>query len=53
MTGHESRVTDVIVIGSGPAGCAAAATCQQAGLQVLIITEVDEQQDLTGSSIGP
>jgi flavin-dependent dehydrogenase len=43
----------VIIIGSGPAGCAAAATCRQAGLQVLIITEDDEVQDLTPSSIGP
>ncbi|HZV70766.1 MAG TPA: FAD-binding protein [Saprospiraceae bacterium] len=30
---------DVIVIGCGPAGCAAAATCTKAGLNVLIITD--------------
>jgi flavin-dependent dehydrogenase len=53
MTGHGSRVTDIIIIGSGPAGCAAAATCRQEGLQVLIITEEDEQQEFASSSIGP
>jgi flavin-dependent dehydrogenase len=30
---------DVIVIGSGPAGCAAAATCLSAGLKVLMVTD--------------
>jgi flavin-dependent dehydrogenase len=53
MTDYKSRVTDVIIIGSGPAGCAAAATCRQAGLQVLIVTGHDEQNDFAGSSIGP
>lgn len=33
---------DVIVIGSGPSGCAAAVTCVRAGLQVLIITEAEK-----------
>ncbi len=42
MTDHGSRLTDVIVIGSGPAGCAAASTCSQSGLSVLIITEESE-----------
>ncbi len=30
---------DVIVIGSGPAGCAAAGTCTKAGLNVLMVTD--------------
>lgn len=30
---------DVVVIGSGPAGCSAAAICRKAGLNVLIITD--------------
>lgn len=30
---------DVIIIGSGPAGCSAASTCIKAGLNVVIITE--------------
>jgi flavin-dependent dehydrogenase len=29
---------DVIIIGSGPAGCAAAITCKKAGLETLIVT---------------
>jgi flavin-dependent dehydrogenase len=32
---------DVIVIGSGPAGCAAAITCTQSALTVLIVTDTD------------
>src|SRR4030095_12556264 len=35
---------DVIVIGSGPAGCSAAATCAQAGLNVVIVTDVAAEQ---------
>lgn len=31
--------TDVLIIGSGPAGCAAAATCLKEGLKVTMITE--------------
>src|SRR6187401_229022 len=53
VTNDGSRVADVIIIGSGPAGCAAAASCRQAGLQVLIITEEDELQEFSSSSIGP
>jgi len=53
MTDHGSRVTNVIVIGSGPAGCAAAATCAKAGLKVLIITSEVEQADLTTSTPAP
>ncbi len=34
--------TDVIVIGSGPAGCAAASTCLKAGLNVILITQEQE-----------
>ena len=34
----ETFVADVIIIGSGPAGCAAALTCAKAGLQVVIIS---------------
>ena len=30
---------DVIIIGSGPAGCSAASTCLKAGLDVMIITD--------------
>ncbi len=34
-----NRQYDVIVIGSGPAGCAAAITCVQAGLSVMLVTD--------------
>jgi len=39
MTDDSSRFTDVIVIGSGPAGCSAAATLVKTGLEVVIVTE--------------
>jgi flavin-dependent dehydrogenase len=35
---------DVIIIGAGPAGCAAAITCSNAGLSTLIITNRNEQE---------
>ena len=33
------KLFDVLVVGSGPAACAVAATCQNVGLKVLIVTE--------------
>ena len=53
MTVHGPRLTDVIVIGSGPAGCAAAATCAKAGIDVLIVTEEPEQNSFTSSDPVP
>lgn len=44
---------DVIVIGSGPAGCAAAAICVKAGINVLIVTDVAEQNKLSASDPEP
>ncbi len=41
---------DVIVIGSGPAGCSAAVTCTKNGLDVLIVTDEAEQHELPGST---
>ncbi len=43
---------DIIIIGSGPAGCAAAVTCVKAGLSVLIVTDKVENVDLQHSSPG-
>ena len=48
-----SRLTDVIIIGSGPAGCAAAATCAKAGLKVLILTDADGKNKSENSSPVP
>ncbi len=40
---------DVVIIGAGPAGCAAAITCHKAGLQTLIIGKEDTTDNfLTG-----
>jgi flavin-dependent dehydrogenase len=44
---------DVIVIGSGPAGCAAASTCAQAGMNVLMVTDQPEQSPQTTSVVAP
>ncbi len=44
---------DVIVIGSGPAGCSSAATCIKAGLNVLIVTEEAEQNNWSASTPAP
>ena len=43
---------DVIIIGSGPAACAAAATCSQAGYDVLIVTAESEPKASAESSFG-
>jgi flavin-dependent dehydrogenase len=53
ITGHGSRITDVIVIGSGPAGCAAASSCVRAGLSVLIVTDASEQIKIAASTPVP
>src|SRR5688500_18270100 len=46
-------LSDVIVIGSGPAGCAAAITCYQAGLNVLLVTEEYNHKTVSTSAIAP
>lgn len=38
---------EVIIIGSGPAGCAAAMTCMKAGLKVLIVTDEPEPDKIS------
>jgi len=43
---NHRKLLDVVVIGSGPAGCAAASTCAKAGLHVLIVTDEAEQNNL-------
>jgi flavin-dependent dehydrogenase len=44
---------DVIVIGSGPAGCAAALTCQQGELKVLVITRASDIGTIDPTSQDP
>lgn len=44
---------DVLVIGSGPAGCSAAATARKAGLNVMIITDEPADEGTAISSAGP
>jgi len=44
---------DVIVIGSGPAGCSAALTCHHAGLNVLVVTLEPDQLHATPSTPVP
>lgn len=44
---------EVIVIGSGPAGCAAAAICHNAGLKVLMITQATKPVEVAPLSPGP
>jgi flavin-dependent dehydrogenase len=44
---------DIIVIGSGPAGCAAACTSVKAGLNVLIITDEAEHNTMSTSDPTP
>ncbi len=53
MTNAGLPVSDVIVIGSGPAGCAAAATCARNGLKVMIVTPETEQSEWTVSTPAP
>ncbi len=43
MNNQNANACDVIVIGSGPAGTAAAAICKRAGLNILIVTQAPEQ----------
>ncbi len=43
---------DVIIIGSGPAGCSAASTCLKAGLEVVIVADHSEVADLGTSDEG-
>lgn len=38
---------DVIVIGTGPAGCAAASTCMRAGLSVMMVCDATEPETIT------
>lgn len=51
MAGH--LLNDVVVIGSGPAGCSAAITCYHAGLKVLMVTEEDKPENVSSSAIAP
>lgn len=44
---------DVIIIGSGPAGCAAAICCKQQGLDVLLVTGKEEQRHFDPTIIEP
>ena len=41
------------MIGSGPAGCAAAATCHRAGLRVLIVTQAGDVKEQTSLEAQP
>ncbi|HEX5111946.1 MAG TPA: FAD-dependent oxidoreductase, partial [Saprospiraceae bacterium] len=50
----EGSIADVIVVGSGPAGCAAALTCAKAGLHVIVITaQTDHDSSNRVESIHP
>ncbi len=44
---------DVIIIGSGPAGCAAAISCKMQGLQVLVITGNKKNSDTKSNEDQP
>ncbi len=44
---------DVIIIGSGPAGCTAVSVCANAGLNVLIVTEASEPDEISTHSLTP
>lgn len=53
MTVDGTRFTDVIIIGSGPAACSAAATLVKTGFEVLIVTEEADQNTRIDSTPQP
>jgi flavin-dependent dehydrogenase len=48
-----NRRTDVLIVGAGPAGCAAAIVCRQAGLSVAVVDARRRSNDRPGETLHP
>jgi len=53
MNNQNANAYDVIVIGSGPAGTAAASICRKKGLHVIVVTQDSEPDESRPLSQGP
>jgi flavin-dependent dehydrogenase len=53
MTAHDTNAIDVVVIGAGPGGCAAAISCAQAGLRVALVERELFPKEHPGETLHP
>ncbi len=53
VNNQNANAFDVIVIGSGPAGTAAASICRKSGLHVMLVTQASIPDELVSLSPGP
>ncbi|MGH7678200.1 MAG: NAD(P)/FAD-dependent oxidoreductase [Gemmatimonadaceae bacterium] len=53
MTGRAGSSTDVVVVGGGPAGCAAAIAAQRAGARVTLLERETVARDRPGETLAP
>jgi flavin-dependent dehydrogenase len=53
VNNQNANAFDVIVIGSGPAGTAAASVCRKEGLRVMVVTQAAKPEEVVSLSPGP